>query len=409
MKVKFIGAIQRVTGSCSWLKHLDIEFLVDCGMIQGEAHDDYENNKEFPFKARNIKFVLLTHAHIDHCGLIPKLYRDGFSGRIYCTRATAKLANQVLLDASRITRIYSEDDVKRVKFKHIDELPGFRWGKFFPIDLDLFINLFRSAHILGAVSIGISWSRENGKSILFSGDIGNNTRAYAPQPLIKYRHDPDQRFGYIVCESTYGGRSRDKSDLDFEYRISKLEDVIVETLHKKRGNLIIPAFSMHRTQEILFDLYYIFKVRWNESLKNGVYKVSLIDFLKHRGYLRDRETLSKQRLLQLRDFSEIPADKIDIILASYSPYYVCSEELYRQLKEKFLDFDSTDVCVESDQEKYRIYIKNNTALESSIDQFLQEHSNIVNKRYVFDESTFLILFKGDTEDLIEINELPVHV
>ena len=195
MKVKFIGAIQRVTGSCSWLKHLDIEFLVDCGMIQGEAHDDYENNKEFPFKSRNIKFVLLTHAHIDHCGLIPKLYRDGFSGKVYCTRATAKLARQVLLDASRISPIYSENDVKRVRFKYIDELPGFKWGRLLPIDRDLFVNVFRSAHILGAVSIGISWSKENGKSILFSGDIGNNTRVDAPQPLIKYRHDPDHRFG----------------------------------------------------------------------------------------------------------------------------------------------------------------------------------------------------------------------
>ena len=217
------------------------------------------------------------------------------------------------------------------------------------------------------------------------------------------------RFGYIVCESTYGGRSRDKSELNFENRISKLEDVIVETLHKKQGNLIIPAFSMHRTQEILFDLYYLFKVRWKELLKNGTCKIPLIDFLKHRGYLQGSQTISENRLLQLRNFSEISADIFDIILASYRPYYVSSEEVYTQLTEKFIDFDSTEVHVESDQGKYRIYINDNTALESSIDQFRQENSNIIKKRYVFDESTFLSLFKGNTEVLIEINESPVHV
>jgi metallo-beta-lactamase family protein len=100
MKMRFLGAVSRVTGSCTWLSYdrTGTQILVDCGMVQGEPHDAAENAKPFPFNAKQIKFVLLTHAHLDHCGLLPRLYKDGFSGIVYCTQATAAIARETLLD-----------------------------------------------------------------------------------------------------------------------------------------------------------------------------------------------------------------------------------------------------------------------------------------------------------------------
>ena len=263
MLVKFIGATERVSGSCSWLKKDTTEFLVDCGMIQGERHDDFENRQPFLFDPKQIKFVLLTHAHLDHCGLIPRLYKEGFIGKVYCTKATSLLAREILTDATKINSFYTEKDMQVVQFSYFEEMKDFKWGKMLPIDNNLFIAIYRSAHILGAVSICISWDKDvKGKSILFTGDIGNNTKTNSYQPLLKHRHEPDEKNGFIVCESTYGSRERDSSECKFEYRIDQLEKIITETLYGKQGHLIIPTFSLHRTQEILFDLYYLLKVKF---------------------------------------------------------------------------------------------------------------------------------------------------
>lgn len=124
MRIRFIGASDdHVTGSCTHFSYdrKEVQFLVDCGLHQGENHALFKNRKKFPFDAADIKFVLLTHAHINHCGLIPKLYRDGFQGVVFCTTATAQLARLSLLDSVRFSAgLYSEDDVKAIQFSCVD-------------------------------------------------------------------------------------------------------------------------------------------------------------------------------------------------------------------------------------------------------------------------------------------------
>ena len=270
MKIKFLGATERVSGSCSWMKckRTRTEFLVDCGMIQGEEYESYENSRDFPFSPHNIKFVLLTHAHLDHCGLIPRLYKEGFKGKVFCTNATAKLAKEILYDSARqINSTYSNQDVSNINFESIDLRNGFKWTKPISVDKDISIYFQRSAHILGSASIGVIWKTDNeeSNSILFSGDIGNNTEENSFQPLLKYRQKPYETLQNIVIESTYGNREHNHEELSFDYRINLLEKYIKQTLLENNGQLIIPTFSMHRTQEILFDLYYLFEVKWKKS------------------------------------------------------------------------------------------------------------------------------------------------
>lgn len=270
MQIQFVGATERVTGSCAWMKYkrTGIEFLVDCGMVQGETFEGYENNKDFPFTPRNLKFVLLTHAHLDHCGLIPRLYKEGFRGKVVCTNATAQLAKEILIDSVKQTRdLYSFDDVNRIDFESIDLRHNFQWAKSIPLDKDLFVYFQRSAHILGSASIGLSWNKNDQEknNILFTGDIGNNTEKNSFQPLLKYRQKPYQTIQNIVIESTYGNREHNTEELSFYKRIEVLEQHIICTLAQNGGQLIIPTFSMHRTQEIIFDLYYLFKVKWKNN------------------------------------------------------------------------------------------------------------------------------------------------
>lgn len=289
MKIKFVGGIGRVTGSCTWLKSNDAEFLVDCGMIQGETNADFDNGQQFPFDPQKLKFVLLTHAHLDHCGLIPKLYKDGFHGKVFAMKATSKLAREIMMDASGIGAPYKKEDVQKVQYEHFDVRREFKWGTLLPIDKDLFVGLYRNAHILGSVSINIVWGKEKYKNIWFTGDIGNSTRDNPTHSLLKPRHNIRNDVGNIVCESTYGGRSHDFIG-DIESRTKQLEKHIIKTIYKDGGNLIIPAFTLHRTQELLFDLFYLFST--SEKLggvKSGIpvgYLQKKLLISKRNGWLR---------------------------------------------------------------------------------------------------------------------------
>lgn len=264
MKFRFLGASDgHVTGSCThfFYERKKTQFLVDCGLVQGEGNDEADNARPFPFSPSEIEFVLLTHAHQDHCGLIPKLYRDGFTGRVICTKATGRLAYISLMDAVRhVKGLYTEQDVKRIRFDYLDEREGFGLSRMLPISDDLFASFSRSAHILGAVSIALGWLNEIDEKayIVMSGDLGNNTKANPYQPLLAGRQGI---FGYpeaIVVESTYGGRVREKQFSDFEGRIAALARIVQDEVFDKKTVLIIPAFSLQRTQELLFDLYCVF-------------------------------------------------------------------------------------------------------------------------------------------------------
>lgn len=271
MKVRFLGAIDgHVTGSCThfFYERQNIEFLVDCGLVQGEGNDAADNGKPFPFSPSEIKFVLLTHAHQDHCGLIPRLYREGFSGRVICTKATGRLAQISLLDAVRhVKGLYSEEDVKRIKYEYIDERDGFGLSRSLPIAPDLFASFTRSAHILGACSISLGWMNEADERVymVMSGDLGNNTKENPFQPLLAGRQGI---FGWpeaIVLESTYGARSREKHFSDFDARIGALRDIVQREVFDKKSVLVVPAFSLQRTQELLFDLHFVFAKYFSSS------------------------------------------------------------------------------------------------------------------------------------------------
>ncbi len=279
MKIKFIGGIGGpggLTGSCIWVKYprTDTEFLVDCGMFQG-PQSDRKNLEKFPFDPSNIAFVLLTHAHVDHCGRIPLLYQKGFKGKIICTKATKDLAMLQFRDAVKNDKAYIKagikgEDLKRISFQCRDEYPDFQFGRLTSLYEDLWVCFSRSSHLLGAVAITVSWvdQYEKQQTICFSGDIGSQSdRKDSYQCLAKGNHYPHVNCKFLVVEATYGGRDATPDSRVFDNRVETLRDCI----EKSEGPIVVPCFSIHRTQAVLLDLCYLFK----EGKLEGSYEVIL--------------------------------------------------------------------------------------------------------------------------------------
>lgn len=245
MKITFYGACQMVTGSCYLLEHNNTRVLVDCGMIQGEQFADNRNYDPFPFDPATIDYVLITHAHIDHCGRIPRLVRLGFTGTIVSTHATLDFAELMLTDSANVIDadaksanyppLYSVEDVANaVKlFQGTDYRQSVTIG-------ELTATFYDAGHILGSSFIHIT---DGKKSVVFSGDLGNS-----PVPLL---HDLEAlpATDYLVMESTYGNRVHEPS----HERALLLRSAIYETV-TMGGVLMIPAFALERTQEILYEL-----------------------------------------------------------------------------------------------------------------------------------------------------------
>ncbi len=242
----FLGGVESVTGS-NFLFTPDGEksILIDCGMFQGTKVAEDENHKPFSFAPESISTLLVTHAHIDHIGRIPKLVKDGFRGKIYSTPPTKDLAEFMLSDSigvlskearrDGVPLIYDEGDVSQA-MRLWEAVPYHE-----PITIGSLSIVFRDAgHILGSAMVEITLG---GKKIIFTGDLGNS-----PAPLL-----PDTErvsdADYLVMESVYGDRVHEGRD----ERRDKLEDVIEETM-LSGGTLMIPAFSLERTQEILFEI-----------------------------------------------------------------------------------------------------------------------------------------------------------
>ncbi len=269
MKLKFLGAASNVTGSRFLLEAEDKVVLIDCGLYQ--ERDLLERNWEkFPFKPSKIDAVLLTHAHIDHCGYLPRLIKEGYRGKIYCTLPTAEIAKVALLDSANIQEadaqykkkrhakegrkgphpempLYTVEDVKKV-FAHFHHI---RYEKPIYLGKNLTAIFYEAGHILGAAMIHME-CLENGavKKIIFSGDIGRWGRPILNDPHLFNEAD------YIVMEGTYGDRfhNEDVSCLD------ELERVI-NTTYQQGGNIIIPSFAIGRTQEILYHLNVLLKAK----------------------------------------------------------------------------------------------------------------------------------------------------
>lgn len=275
MKVKFVGAIDGVTGSCSWLKHeaSNTQLLVDCGMHQGNHDTQFKNHEKFPFRPAEIKYVLLTHAHIDHCGLLPRLVKEGFRGHVYCTSATRDVAKLLLADSARQqNNDYNQHNVDQIKWHAIDQ-NDFSWRKMLRLADGLSVNFMRSSHVLGASMVSIAWQTseidENGKpllrSICFSGDIGCQDKTNCYLPLMKDGFEPFPNADYLVVESTYGATVRDQMYKNAQNRLAALSDVVVRTIFGKGGKVFIPSFSFHRAQELIADFIWLAEEEASEN------------------------------------------------------------------------------------------------------------------------------------------------
>lgn len=256
MKLRFFGPLGRVTGSCAmlWDEARDFRALVDCGMQQGEG-DVRANREPFPFDASRIGLVLLTHAHVDHSGLLPKLVREGFRGEVVCTPETAKLSRVLLEDSARLSDLYTAEDVRRLRFRPLDGPFGCRVR----ISNDVYVQLYRSAHILGAVSIRVSWGpRREARSIVFSGDLGTNVQGHEHALFLRHRMSPDPS-DFAVVESTYGDRVRDPKPESFFGRTEALRRELLDAVDRG-GPVLMPAFAVDRIPALLLDLAYVFGI-----------------------------------------------------------------------------------------------------------------------------------------------------
>lgn len=260
MKVTFLGAAQTVTGTCYLVETEKTSFLIDCGLHQGQPHEERLNEQPFPFPINKIDFLLLSHAHIDHSGRIPKLYAEGYSRPVYATKATCDLCAIMLPDSGHIQE--SEFNWRERKGNRagraisaplytmqnaLDSLKLFK-----PIRYDMEFNpaddvrvRYRDAgHILGSSILEI-WVAENGgeSKLVFSGDLGNKNMPIMRDPTVIDGAD------YLILESTYGDRLHEKK----ASKVDRFARILDETL-QRGGNVIIPSFAVGRTQELIYEL-----------------------------------------------------------------------------------------------------------------------------------------------------------
>jgi len=258
VRITFCGAAETVTGSCHLVETEGLRILLDCGLFQGPREIEDRNRGSFPFTPTDIDFVLLSHAHLDHVGLVPRLVKEGFGGEVVATPPTAEIAKVILTDSAHIqveeASYWARKARRRGKKAYpplydvgdvLDSLDAFR--RRVPYDKPLSLGngaevVFRDAgHILGSATIEL---RAEGKTLLFSGDLGNRHR-----PIVRDPSDPPCA-DVVLVESTYGNR-RHRS---IEESVFELKEAI-DTVIGRGGNLLIPSFALERTQEVLYELF----------------------------------------------------------------------------------------------------------------------------------------------------------
>lgn len=266
MQIKFCGAAREVTGSAHLIT-LDngTKILLDCGMYQGRSKKMADFNETWLFDPAEIDCMVLSHAHIDHCGRLPKLVKDGFTGTIRCTHATRSLCAIMLLDSAKIQErdaeyfnkrhdekiekgdtesrepLYTSDDVEDT----MKLFASYGYDRWFKIHDDVEVLFSDAGHILGSASVTLK-IKENGKTVMvgFTGDIGRPNRPILRDPK------PMPEVDYLLCESTYGDRDHESAPAETNHFLKIINHTCVE----KRGKLIIPAFSVGRTQELVYIL-----------------------------------------------------------------------------------------------------------------------------------------------------------
>jgi metallo-beta-lactamase family protein len=262
IKLNFFGAAQNVTGSCYFIEAGGARVLVDCGLYQ-ERDLKSRNWDDFPVPPESIDAVLLTHAHLDHCGRLPKLVKDGFRGKIYCTPATAEIAQIIMKDSAFL----QEEDIKHKKARHekqgkaspypyvplytqadvektVPLLTTVAYKTSVPVAAGMTASFREAGHIFGSTSIRLTVGQGGeARTILFSGDVGRRDMPIINDP------DPFDEADYVLIESTYGDRTH-TAVKDIPGELAR----IVNETHKAGGNLVIPSFAVERTQELLYHL-----------------------------------------------------------------------------------------------------------------------------------------------------------
>jgi metallo-beta-lactamase family protein len=270
MKIKFCGGAREVTGSCHLLQLNDgTRILLDCGLYQGgdddgragEQHSMKGFNEKWLFDPAEVDVLILSHAHIDHTGRVPKLVADGFRGKIFATHATRDLCAIMLLDSAKIQA--ADADYKNRKHRRFDEpevvplytsadvhrtmgmFRSFGYGQSFQVHPEVSVTFLDSGHILGSASVNLRIQEgERSVRLAFTGDIGRPNRPILRDP------DPMLPADFVICESTYG----DREHLSAPNELEQFLEVVDRTCVRKRGKLIIPAFSVGRTQELVYIL-----------------------------------------------------------------------------------------------------------------------------------------------------------
>jgi metallo-beta-lactamase family protein len=243
-KITFLGAAGTVTGSSYLVETPKTKFIVDCGFYQGDKKLEKFNYDPFRYDPRSLDFVILTHAHLDHCGLLPKLYREGFHGKIFCTPPTRDLAKLILTDAAQIQEngvrerdleiLFSLEDTTQT----VQLLTPKTYGQPFSPASDVKIVFRDAGHILGSALVEVF---ADDKKIVFSGDLGNSPVPIMKNPEAIYEAD------YVVCESTYGNRNH----VALTSRNKELLSA-VRLARQRHSRLIIPSFALERSQDLLY-------------------------------------------------------------------------------------------------------------------------------------------------------------
>lgn len=264
MKLQFCGAAREVTGSAHLITLEDgFRILLDCGLYQGSSDDMSEFNEHWYFSPSEIDCLILSHAHIDHSGRIPKLVADGFKGGIHCTYATRNLCSIMLLDSAKIqemdVKYYNKRQLRRGHKDRLKEplyttrdaelawnlFEGHGYGRWFRVHENVEVLFQDAGHILGSASVTLR-IKEKSRTVMFgfTGDVGRPSRPILRDPV------PMPAVDYLICESTYGDRDHEAAPNEME----RFLRIILHTCIEKQGKLIIPAFSVGRTQEVVYML-----------------------------------------------------------------------------------------------------------------------------------------------------------
>ena len=260
LKITFLGATRTVTGSNILIETKEKKFILDCGLYQGQDKEIMLNKDQFMFKPEEIDFMLLSHAHIDHSGRIPKLYVDGYRGPVYATKATVDLCGIMLPDSGYIQESEIEWLNRKRKREGKHEVPPVytyedavaslslfekvEYNEIVQIDRNIKFRFTDAGHMLGSALVEV-WITEDGKEqkLVFTGDLGNNDIPLLREPSTIADAD------ILIMESTYGDRYHEKQ----EDKTKDFLDIVSKTL-ENGGNVVIPSFAVGRTQEILYEL-----------------------------------------------------------------------------------------------------------------------------------------------------------